>query len=140
MAAAGSEIDSLSRLALFADLTRPQLERIAHTYDEDMFAEGQRVLRKGMSGSGLYVILDGEARVVLGERELARLGRGEFFGDVSALLDTPPVSDIVAATTLRCMVVPREEVETFLVQHPTVALRMLKVSLERLAGVLEWQG
>jgi CRP-like cAMP-binding protein len=140
MAAAGSEIDSLSRLALFADLTRPQLERIAHTYDEDVFAEGQRVLRKGMSGSGLYVILDGEARVVLGDRELARLGRGEFFGDVSALLDTPPVSDVVAATSLRCLVVPREEVERFLLERPTVALRMLKVSLERLAGVLEWQG
>ena len=140
MAAAGSEIDSISRLALFADLTRPQLERIAHTYEEDMFAEGQRVLRKDMSGSGLYVILDGEARVVLGDRELARLGRGEFFGDVSALLDTPPVSDVVAATSLRCLVVPREEVERFLLERPTVALRMLKVSLERLAGVLEWQG
>jgi CRP-like cAMP-binding protein len=139
MAAAGSEIDSLSRLALFAGLTRPQLERIAHTYDEDMFGEGQRVLRKGMSGSGLYVILDGEARVTLGERELARLGRGEFFGDVSALLDTPPVSDIVAATALRCLVVPREEVERFLLDHPSIAVRMLKVSLERLAGVLEWQ-
>ena len=139
MAAAGSEIDSLSRLALFADLTRPQLERIAHTYEEDMFAEGQRVLRKDMSGSGLYVILDGEARVVLGDRELARLGRGEFFGDVSALLDTPPVSDVVAATSLRCLVVPREEVERFLVERPTVALRMLKVSLQRLADVLEWQ-
>jgi CRP-like cAMP-binding protein len=139
MAAAGSEIDSLSRLALFADLTRPQLERIAHTYDEDMFAEGQRVLRKGMSGSGLYVILDGEARVVLGDRELARLGRGEFFGDVSALLDSPPVSDVVAATSLRCLVVPREEVERFLLAHPTIAVRMLKVCLQRLAGVLEWQ-
>lgn len=139
MAAAGSEIDSLSRLALFAELTRPQLERVAHTYDEDMFAEGQRVLRRGMSGSGLYVILDGEARVVLGDRELARLGRGEFFGDVSALLGTPPVSDIVAVTSLRCLVVPRDEVEPFLVGHPTVALRMLKVSLQRLADVLEWQ-
>jgi len=139
MAAAGSEIDSLSRLALFADVTRPQLERIAHTYEEDVFADGQRVLRKGMSGSGLYVILDGEARVVLGDRELARLGRGEFFGDVSALLDTPPVSDVVAATPLRCLVVPREEVERFLLDHPAIAVRMLKVCLQRLAGVLEWQ-
>jgi hypothetical protein len=36
--------------------------------------------------------------------------------------------------------VPREEVEQFLLERPTVALRMLKVSLQRLAGVLEWQG
>jgi CRP-like cAMP-binding protein len=98
----GAEIETLARLALFADLSRPQLEAIAHTYDEELAPEGQRVLRKGMSGGSLYVVLDGEARVVLEERELARLGRGEFFGDVSALLGEPPTADVVAATTSAC--------------------------------------
>ena len=83
--ATGSETENLARLALFADLTRPQLEQIAHSYDEDMFAEGQHVLHKGLGGTGLYIVLDGEAIVRIGDKELARLGRGEFFGDVSAL-------------------------------------------------------
>jgi CRP-like cAMP-binding protein len=136
----GADIDALGRLALFADVARPQLEAIAHTYDEELVPEGQRVLRRGMSGGSLYVILDGEARVVLEERELARLGRGEFFGDVSALLGKAPTADVVAATPLRLLVVPAGDVEAFLLAYPSVAVRMLKVTLERLARTLEWLG
>ena len=136
--ALGSDTENLARLALFADLTRPQLDKISQSYDEDVFAEGQRVLRQGMTGSGLYIILDGEAVVNLGEKELARLGRGEFFGDVSALTGEPPTTDVVAAQPLRCIVVPRAEVERFLLAYPTVTVRMLKTILRRLATTLEW--
>jgi CRP/FNR family transcriptional regulator, cyclic AMP receptor protein len=136
--ATGSDTENLARLALFADLTRPQLDQIAHSYDEDLFAEGQRVLRKDMQGTGLYIILDGEAVVNLGDKELARLGRGEFFGDVSALTGQPPTTDIVATQPLRCLVVPREEVEPFLLAYPSVTVRMLKVVLRRFATTLEW--
>ena len=138
--AIGAEPDTLARLALFADLGRPQLEAIAHTYDEELFGEGQRVLRQGMSGGSLYVIVDGEARVVRGEQELARLGRGEFFGDVSALLGEPPTADVVAQTPLRCLVIPGVDVDRFLLAYPPVAVRMLKAMVRRLATTLEWLG
>jgi CRP-like cAMP-binding protein len=136
----GADTDTLARLALFADLSRPQLEAIAHTYDEELVPEGQRVLRRGMSASGLYVVLDGVATVTIGEKELARLGRGEFFGDVSALLGQPPTADVVASTTLRTLVVPDAEVERFLLTYPPVAVRMLKTTMLRLAQTLEWLG
>ncbi len=136
--ATGIDTETLARLALFADLTRPQLHQIASSYHEDLFAEGQRVLRKDMAGSGLYIILDGEAVVNLGDKELARLGRGEFFGDVSALTGQPPTTDIVATQPLRCLIVPREEVEPFLLAYPSVTVRMLKTILRRLATTLEW--
>lgn len=136
----GADIGALGRLALFAEVPRPQLQAIAHTYDEELVPEGQRVLRRGMSGGSLYVVLDGEARVELEGRELARLGRGEFFGDVSALLGEAPSADVVAATPLRLLVVPAADVERFLLAYPSVAVRMLKVTLERLARTLEWLG
>jgi CRP-like cAMP-binding protein len=136
----GAEIDTLARLALFADLSRPQLQAIAHTYDEELFPEGQRILRQGMSGGGLYVILDGEARVERGETELARLGRGDFFGDVSALLECTPTADVVALGPLRCLVVPGPEVERFLLAYPAVSVRMIKVMAKRISSVLEWLG
>jgi hypothetical protein len=40
-------VESLAQLALFADLSHPQLEGVAHTFEEEVFAEGQRVLREG---------------------------------------------------------------------------------------------
>ena len=134
----GADIETLGRLALFADLSRPQVEAIAHTLDEEMFPEGQRVLRQGFSGSNLYIILDGEAAVVIDGTERARLGRGEFFGEASTLLGTPPTADVVATTPLRCLVVPAPELEDFLMAYPAVAIRMLREAVRRLATTLQW--
>jgi CRP-like cAMP-binding protein len=131
-------LERLGQIALFADLSRPQQEAVAHTYDEEVFPEGQRVLRQGLSGSSLYVILDGEAAVVIDEAERTRLGRGEFFGEVSALLGEAPTADVIAATSLRCLVVPGNEVRSFLVAYPHVAVRMLESEARRLATTLQW--
>jgi CRP/FNR family transcriptional regulator, cyclic AMP receptor protein len=136
----GTAIESLARLAVFAGLSGPQLQAVAHSYDEDVYAEGQRILRKGLTGSGLYVILDGTAAIELDGREIAQLGRGEFFGEVSSLLGEAPTADVVAVTPLRCLVVPGPEVERFLLTNPPVAVNMLKAEALRLAGVLEWRG
>ena len=136
----GTDTETLARLALFAGLTRPQLEAIAHRYDEEVVPQGQRILRKGLSGSGLYVILDGEAQVILDGTELASLGRGEFFGEVSTLLGGKPTADVVAKTPLRCLVVPGPEAESFLLANPPVAVNMLKAEALRLSRLLEWKG
>ena len=89
-------VDAIAGFALFADLTAPQLEGIVHTFDEAVFGEGERILRQGLSGSGFYVILDGEAAIVVDGTERARLGRGDFFGEVSILLGETPIADVVA--------------------------------------------
>ena len=132
-------IDRLAQTSLFADLSRTELEAVAHEFDEEAFAEGQRVLRQGLSGSSLYVILDGAAVVQLDGQEIARLGRGDFFGEISILTEGPPTSDIVAEGVLHCLVIPRPEVERFLLARPRVMLRMLRAEANRLRGMLEWQ-
>jgi CRP-like cAMP-binding protein len=90
------------------------------------------VLRQNLGGSGVFVILEGEAAIVLNGEELTRLGRGEFFGEISALTGELPNADVVATSFLRCLVVPAPELDAFLVEHPTVLLRMLKVEVRRL--------
>src|SRR5919109_4230516 len=92
---------TLAGLALFADLSRPQLEAVVHTFEEEWFGQGQRILRQGFTGSSFYVILEGEAMVSVDGRELAKLSRGDFFGEVSALLGEPPTADVLAISQLR---------------------------------------
>jgi CRP-like cAMP-binding protein len=125
-------IEALARLSLFADLPQPQLESVAHSAQEEIFEEGRRVLREGLTGSGLYIVLEGEVAVRLGDNELARLGQGEFFGEISVLLGTPPMADVVAASLVRCLVVPGPEVESFLIERPRVMYRMLQAEARRL--------
>lgn len=139
MEASSPIMESLAQLALFADLSRPQVEALAHSFEEEVFSEGQRVLRQGLSGSAFYLIVEGQASVLVDGSERARLARGDFFGEISVLTGESPSADVVATTLLRCLVVPGPEVEDFLVGRPRVMLRMLKAEARRLRSATEWQ-
>jgi CRP/FNR family cyclic AMP-dependent transcriptional regulator len=133
-------VDALARLSLFADLPHPRLEALALSFGEEVFAEGQRVIRQGVSGSGFYVILDGEAKVVIDGQERARLRQGDFFGEISLLTDDPPTADVVATSLLRCLIVPDNELKGFLLKQPSVMFRMLQVEARRLRAANVWNG
>jgi CRP-like cAMP-binding protein len=131
-------VDALARLSLFADLTHPQLEVVAHSFEEEVFAPGQRVIRQDVTGGGFYVILDGEAQVVIDGTERARLMRGDFFGEISLLTETQPTADVIAASVLRCLIIPDTELKPFLLKQPTVMYRMLQIEARRLRAANAW--
>jgi CRP-like cAMP-binding protein len=139
MATTDELADVIAGFALFADLGEPQLERVAHTFEERIYAEGERILRQGLSGGGFFIILDGEVQVVIDGEQRATLGRGEFFGEVSILLGQPPVADVIALRPLRCLVLSGPDVEAFLVDHPRVMYRMLQAQARRLRNANRWR-
>ena len=132
-------VDEIAGFALFADLNAPQLLGVAGSFEEIAFAEGERVLRQGLSGSAFHVILDGDAVVVIDGDPRATLGRGDFFGEVSILLGQPPVADIVATRTLRCLVLAGHLVQPFLLDNPPVMYRMLQAQARRLRNANRWR-
>ena len=131
--------ERLAGLALFADLTSPQIEAIAHRFDEEVFAEGQRILRTGLTGAGLFVIVEGQAVIRIDGTERARFGPGEVFGEIGVLTGEPPNADVEAATILRCLEIPHAEVEPFLIEFPRVMFRMLQAEARRLRITTEWK-
>jgi CRP-like cAMP-binding protein len=132
-------VDVLAGLALFADLSRPQQQAVAHTFDEEWFTEGQRVLRQGFGGANFYVIIDGEAAVQIDGQTRATLGRGDFFGEVSALLGEAPTADVVATRPMRCVVLAGPDLEGFLMTYPRVMYRMLQAQARRLRNANRWR-
>jgi CRP-like cAMP-binding protein len=132
--------DELAGLAMFADLPRPQLEAVAHAFEEAWFAEGERILRQGLTGSGFYVILDGEVAIRADDRDIAVLGRGDFFGEVSALLGEPPSADVVALHAVRCLHLAGPALHEFLLAHPEVMYRILLDQTRRLRNTTRARG
>jgi len=132
-------IDTLAGLALFADLSRPQLEAVVHTFEEEYFTDGQRILRQGFSGSNLYIILSGQAAVHVDGTQRATLSRGEFFGEISVLLGEPPAADVVAVGPLRCLALSGPEAEQFLLTYPRVTFRMLQAEARRVRSANLWR-
>ena len=133
-------LNLLALLPLFAGLPWHELERIAADLEEAFFPPGQSVLREGLGGPHLYVILDGQVVVLIAGVERARLGRGDFFGEVAALLGGPPGAEVVAvAGPVRCLSLPAERLEEFLLDHPRVMFRMLQTEARRLHSTNQWR-
>lgn len=139
MASSVETIDILGGLTLFADLSKPQLEAAAHTFDEEWFNEGERIMRQGFTGGGFYIILQGEAAVQIDGRDVSKLARGDFFGEVSILLGIAPTADVVALGSLRCAVLSGGELEQFLERNPRVMFRMLQTEARRLQSSNNWR-
>ena len=139
MASQDEIVDALAGMALFADLTTPQLKGVAHIFDEAWFPGGERILRQGLTGSAFYVILEGEAQILVDGQQRATLGKGEFFGDVSILLGEAPVADVVAKSPLRVLALAGPQVEAFLKAHPSVMYRMLQALARRLRNANRWR-
>jgi CRP-like cAMP-binding protein len=91
-----------------------------------------------VENAGLFVILDGEASVVVDGIEVTTLHAGMFFGEISALLDEPVTAGIVARSPVRCAVIDRSELTSFLLANPSVTLRLLQAEARRLADLSQW--
>jgi glutaminase len=138
MAVRDDVVNTIAGFTLFADLTGPQLEELVHIFDEAWFGKGERILRQGVSGGGFYIILEGTAAIRVNDVERSSLKPGEYFGEVSCLLGEVPVADIVAATPLRCLVLPGGQLEGFLTAHPRVMFRLLQGEARKLKNTTKW--
>jgi CRP-like cAMP-binding protein len=130
--------DTIAGFALFADLSTPQREQLVHVFGEQWFADGEKVLRQGLSGSGLYVVLDGSAVIRIDGVDRATLRAGDYFGEISVLLGEAPTADIVAIGALRCLVLPSLQVEGFLKSNPSVMFRLLQGEARKVRTTTKW--
>jgi putative ABC transport system ATP-binding protein len=87
----------LRAVDLFRPLTPTQLTNVAEKMTKRQYAAGETVIREGDPGEEFFLISDGEVDVVRADHEVARLGRGDFFGEV-ALISGEPRNATVFAT------------------------------------------
>jgi voltage-gated potassium channel len=128
--------DELRSVPLLASVSDAGLERIAATAGEMTCAAGQIVALEGDPGSGMFVILDGTARVEWRGGSVD-LGSGTFFGELTLLAPGGTRNARVrAATEMRCLAIPRDDAIALIESEPTVALAMLKEIARRFASAL----
>ena len=130
--------DTIAGFALFADLSTPQREHVVDVFGEQWFADGEKILRQGLSGAGLYIILDGSAGIRIDGVDRATLRAGDYFGEISCLLGEAPTADIVAIGPLRCLVLAVSQVESFLKANPTVMYRLLQGEARKVRTTTKW--
>ena len=95
---AGAPVDLIQRVPLFADLGRKEVEQIANSMKERNFGEGETLTVEGRGGVGFFVIEDGEARVTVHDEQRAKLGPGDYFGEIALISEGARTATITAET------------------------------------------
>lgn len=116
----------LGSLPLFAGISAESMARLAEVAGEQEFEAGDYVVRQGQVGSGLYVILEGEASVVRGLSEVARLGGGDFFGELSVIDQQPRVASVRAETKLRALAIASWDLLQLLDEDRALSRNLIK--------------
>lgn len=125
--------DALRGVGTFGPLSNGQVRDLARHSRLERFTAGEPLVRQGDEGRSLFVVRSGEVRVERAEggtaRELARLGPGSFFGEMSLLTGEPRSASVVALDEVEVVVVDKEPLSELLHEDGHLA-RALSETLE----------
>ena len=125
-------VDVLRQVPLFSELGDRELERLAGHFKERTFSEGSAVTMEGGTGTGFFVVVEGNATVSVSGEQRGTLGPGDSFGEIALVDEGTRSATITAATDLRCFGLTAWEFRPFVEEHPQVAWPLLKQMAKRL--------
>jgi CRP/FNR family cyclic AMP-dependent transcriptional regulator len=129
----------LASCRLFSGVGSSDLASVADRAVEVDFPPNHVIARQGEIGTGFFLIVSGSVRVIRGGEEVAVLGPGEFFGELSVLDGQPRVAQVVSIEPTRCLALASWDFEQALLESPSLAMSILRGLAARLRSVTEHQ-
>jgi len=128
------DASDLQPTGLFAGLEPTDLEAILRVGRPVAFQADQTIFDAGDRGDAMYVVVSGEARVDVGGR-FHILKPGDFFGEMALIAPGPRMATVRAVRAVEALTIPAEDFQSFLGDHPNIALAMMKALVVRLREV-----
>lgn len=129
---ADPRIAQLQRVPLFAHCGPKELAFIVTQVEELDFPAGKELCREGQSGGDFFIILTGSAVVSRGGKELNRLGKDDFFGEIALLDHGPRTATVVTDAPTHCLVLGPQQFHSVLQQRAEIATAVFAAVAARL--------
>ena len=126
---------ALAGVPLFAGFSKRHLQRLAAQTDEVRFAPGERIVEEGNPGETLFVMLEGQAKVMRDGKVRTRLVPGDFFGEVSVLDGGPRTATVVAETPVAALRLFRRTVLELVGSEPQLGVALLSGIAHRIREI-----
>ncbi|MBV9497248.1 MAG: cyclic nucleotide-binding domain-containing protein [Acidobacteria bacterium] len=112
---------------LFEVLSDEEREALVKEMELEQHDEGSVIISEGDSGMSMYVIVSGEVKVFTrsvseggGTVYLAKLGEGDFFGEVSLLTGKPRTATITASRATELLRLDKDKLDNALARFPGI--------------------
>ena len=127
----------LSACPLFKGIDAVGLAGLADLATSVDFPAGHVIARQGEIGTGFFVVIDGSVRVMRDGAVVARLGPGEFFGELSVLDRMPRNATVAAEAPTSCLALASWDFEKVLLEQPALTLSILRGVAARLRAATD---
>ncbi|MHB1220301.1 MAG: cyclic nucleotide-binding domain-containing protein [Alphaproteobacteria bacterium] len=130
------EVDALRRIPLFSNLEPSKLKLLAFTSERLTYAKGQAIFRQGDMGDAAYIVLEGQADVMIGaadsQRKVATIGKHSIIGEIAVLCDVPRTATVVAADKLVALKISKDLFLRMVKEFPQMAVEIMRELARRL--------
>lgn len=127
----------LASLPLFSSCTKHELVELENVSSEVRVDAGTVLASEGHLGHEFGIIIEGEAVVEKAGEELARLGSGDYYGEVALIEGLTRTATVTAVTDLRLLIIDRRGFATLLDDLPVLTRSLLKAVTRRLREATE---
>ena len=134
---------SVPKSPLFEVLGKDEREALAGEMELETHDEGAVIISEGDPGTSMYVITSGEVKVYTrgkggtGSLYLAKLGEGDFFGEVSVLTGKPRTATITASKPTELLRLDKEKLDNALATYPGIRKVLDEFYKKRAAHTVE---
>ncbi|MGE0845592.1 MAG: cyclic nucleotide-binding domain-containing protein [Flavobacteriaceae bacterium] len=132
------EVELLRRIPLFSALEPAKLKLLAFTSDRVRFESGQELFHQGDVGDAAYVILRGEAAVIVdteaGPIQVASVPEHTLVGEIAIVCDVARTATVKATTGTETLKINKDQFLRLLKEFPEMALDVMRVLAERLSA------
>jgi CRP-like cAMP-binding protein len=128
-------LDALQKVPFLSHVGRKQLDGLAQTMAEREMSAGREIVTQGKGGVAFFLILDGQATVVVDGEDRRTLGPGDHFGEIALIVpDIPRTSTVRADSDVRLAALTAWNFKPFVMQNPDVAWALLEEMAKRFAA------
>ena len=120
---------------MFSGFSKRHMKLLVESTDEVVFSPGETIVEEGLLGETLFVVLEGQAKVVRGERTVARIVPGDFFGEISALDGGPRSASVIAETPVVAVRLFRHALLDLVRAEPILGANLLQGMARRIREI-----
>ena len=125
--------EDLKRVPLFSGLSQRQLRQLAKGFSERRVPVGALLVEQSeMSGVAFFVIVEGEAAVIVDGTRIDTMGPGDHFGELAMISQGERMATVEALTPMRCYRIQFWDFRAFAMKNPDVMWKLL----QHVAGIL----
>ncbi len=121
---------------LFQALNRQVRLELVGMFGSFPIAVGTPLIREGEAGQGLFVVLRGSVRVSKAKDghavDLATLGEGALFGEISIIRDTPTTASVIGEEEGEVLFLDKGDFHAVAARYPQVQAALAALTEERL--------